>query len=376
MLKVSLIWLFLLFSLFAQSFHSIQPLSSRRLVKIVKAGRSGAGKLQRVLRSTQARNQALSLEVGEHRRSLLHLAPSPVTIDFLLASARKQACEVSIGSKEQGLANSIIRYINIPDAHGLTPLHIATAECRSSVITRLLKEEVQSPQEKNKTIPAANINACDHFGRVPLHYARKKEAVKILLPEGALVDAQDKAGRTPLHVAAHNGDLSVVKELVEQGKASPEIKDQDGRTPLHLASFAGHSEVACYLVSGCGTCNARCDVADGKGLLPFHLAAMSNNVSLLSFLNKKVRDVNEVVDAQGQTPLHSAAAAGALNSVKFLVEQGASIVADRSGKTPLDSASAHGRKEIVSYLADLISKNKIRKPRVYEERSRSFSLFE
>ena len=99
-------------------FVAAQPvyaLSARRLIKIVQAGRSGAGKLHRALRTCEARNKALSLEVGEDKYSLLHLATSPVSVDFLLASVRKQKQEVYIGDKQEGVASGVIKYINIPD---------------------------------------------------------------------------------------------------------------------------------------------------------------------------------------------------------------------------------------------------------------------
>lgn len=365
----------LLLTLFSYS-QTTASLNARRLVKIVQAGRSGAGKLHRALRTSDARNRALSLEIGVNKYSLLHLATSPVSVDFLLASVRKQETEVFIGNKKEGIASGVVKYINIPDAQGRTPLHIAAAQSRHSVITRLLKEEVKSPKDINKTVPAANINACDYLGQVPLHYARKRQAAQILLTEHALVDAQDKKGRTPLHAAAADGCLEVVEELVSRGKARPEIKDQDGRTPLHLAALAGHCKVVCYLSDGCGAHADRCDTCDTKGLSTLHLAAVSNNVDLLSYLSRRIRDVNEVVDSCGQTPLHAAAAAGAMESVKYLVSQGASVLIDRSGRTPLEVASARGHKKIVTYLADLMSKNKIQEPRSYRPRSRAFSLFE
>lgn len=55
-------------------------------------------------------------------------------------------------------------------------------------------------------------------------------------------------GRTPLGEAAKNGDLDLVKYLVDHG-ADPTIVTSDGMRPYSLAIEEGHDEVAAYLKS-------------------------------------------------------------------------------------------------------------------------------
>ena len=69
----------------------------------------------------------------------------------------------------------------------------------------------------------AAINAKNHFGQQPLHYAcvfRHKEVVKILLGEGADVNAKDDNGHTPLRLASfpkRNPAKDIVEMLREKG---------------------------------------------------------------------------------------------------------------------------------------------------------------
>lgn len=62
------------------------------------------------------------------------------------------------------------------------------------------------------------VNSPDNAGYTPLHYAARKgyvEICKILIQNGALIDAQTKSGlATPLHkaaVAGNNHHLNFVK---------------------------------------------------------------------------------------------------------------------------------------------------------------------
>lgn len=58
--------------------------------------------------------------------------------------------------------------------------------------------------------------------------------MKMLLDQGADVDARNKIGRTALHRAASRGDEKAVRLLLKHG-ADVKVKDKKGRTPLDLA---------------------------------------------------------------------------------------------------------------------------------------------
>ena len=61
------------------------------------------------------------------------------------------------------------------------------------------------------------------------------------------INQRDSRGRTALHVAAANGRLPAVKQMIEQG-ADIALVDDYGFTALHWAAQNGHQEVARHLV--------------------------------------------------------------------------------------------------------------------------------
>lgn len=67
--------------------------------------------------------------------------------------------------------------------------------------------------------------------------------VKLLLEEGANINAKAADGTTPLHYAVTECQAEMVKFLLEKG-ANIKLKDQDGDTPLHFAAYFGFYENA------------------------------------------------------------------------------------------------------------------------------------
>ncbi len=75
-----------------------------------------------------------------------------------------------------------------------------------------------------------------------------KDIAKLLLLNGADPNAGTKDLLTPLHVAAHEGDLKMVKRLIKYG-ANVNSRDLEANeTPLFDAARAGHADVVKLLV--------------------------------------------------------------------------------------------------------------------------------
>ncbi|TNK93681.1 hypothetical protein OUY_04865 [Wolbachia endosymbiont of Leptopilina clavipes] len=63
----------------------------------------------------------------------------------------------------------------------------------------------------------ANVNAADHKGATPLHYAacgNRLEEMKLLLKNGANVNAVDNSGFTPLHLSVCEGYTEITQLLL------------------------------------------------------------------------------------------------------------------------------------------------------------------
>ena len=106
----------------------------------------------------------------------------------------------------------------------------------------------------------------------PLHVAvmlQDADLVRLLLNNGAVVDARDAQGRTGLHVASLNGNITIASLLLdkyeEDGKNSIDSPTEAGQTPLYLACWRGHLELAQRLHAS-GSSTMRVD-NEGKTML-------------------------------------------------------------------------------------------------------------
>lgn len=84
-----------------------------------------------------------------------------------------------------------------------------------------------------------DINAADNADKwTILHYALvaltppHTEVVRVLVKNGAHINAAEMRGWTPLHFAARSAPLEVIEMLLEAG-ANPNLERLDGVTPLH-----------------------------------------------------------------------------------------------------------------------------------------------
>jgi len=91
--------------------------------------------------------------------------------------------------------------------------------------------------------------------------------LKILLDQGAEVNAKTKRGRTLLHWTASRNSAMVTKTLIENG-ADAKAKDNRGRTPMHIAADHGNDKVAQVLIEHGAKVNAK----DNDDRTPLDLA--------------------------------------------------------------------------------------------------------
>lgn len=168
----------------------------------------------------------------------------------------------------------------------------------------------------------------------------------------------DSDGMTALDAAVSEGNLEIVKLLVEKGY-DPAADDSFDFTPLHAAACRGHLEIVAFFISK----GVDPDVAGPSGVTPLHgLAAGRMKCSereelemlkaawerhlwgegpderptVADFLIRKGAKVN-AKDIRGMTPLHHAAGAWSQEMAELLIQNGAEVNArDSAGCTPLD----------------------------------------
>lgn len=140
--------------------------------------------------------------------------------------------------------------------------------------------------------------------------------------------------------ASAAGQLSRVKQMIDDNPALIHAWSHDGFTPLHLAVFFGRRDVAELLLAR----NAEVNIASRNPIkvTPLHSAAAGNQFEICEALIAKGADVNARQEG-GFTPLHSAAQNGNLELVDLLLKHGADPHAKTdAGKTARDFASEGG----------------------------------
>lgn len=131
-------------------------------------------------------------------------------------------------------------------------------------------------------------NTTDPKGEPMLNLAikdRSDDVIQLLIANKATdVDLSNKSGETPLMMASIDGNLPLVKTLVQQRKAQI---DHIGWTPLHYACAKGHFEVAQYLIAN----GAIIDSLSPGNTTPLMMAVQSGNEALVKLLLDKGADL-------------------------------------------------------------------------------------
>ncbi len=117
------------------------------------------------------------------------------------------------------------------------------------------------------------------------------DILELLLANGANIHIIDGDNRSLLHIACDNGDISLVKYLVEKG-VSLKSKDKNGWTPLHIACGpADDYELAYYLIQN----GADPYACDANKHTPLHLATQFQAKKVERYL-KLLQDLDSDID--------------------------------------------------------------------------------
>ncbi|KAK9442279.1 Ankyrin repeat-containing domain protein [Metarhizium brunneum] len=214
-----------------------------------------------------------------------------------------------------------------------SPLHLAAARGYVNILQQLLR--VKEPHD----IPEGSHVTNDENGTT----------------EGSFVITAHH-NRTPLQLAAENGHLAAVQELLE-----PKIDDsvRNCSIAFFLAAANGHASILERLLKH----GIRNTVVDEEGNTPLHVAAREGHVGVILMLPDTPQFAVNPENAQGWTPLHLAANFGKLRTVKELLKLGVGIeLVTDNNDTPLLLAAAGGHRltarELIEKAPDAKSRNR------------------
>ncbi|SRR5258708_7624323 len=190
--------------------------------------------------------------------------------------------------------------------------------------------------------------------------------------------------QSDLIAAVHAGDIEKIKSLLHADPSLAASRDERGVSALMHAYYRGRKDIAEVMLNSRsdldifeGVATGRAETVtkilardpaqatnwSGDGFTPLHFAAFFNQPSIARELIGLGADAGAVsMNPMEVTPLHSAAAARAIEIVCLLLEQGAAVNArQHGGWTALHAAADNGDEEMVRILlkhgADPLAQN-------------------
>ncbi|KVH90589.1 ankyrin repeat-containing protein At5g02620-like [Cynara cardunculus var. scolymus] len=251
------------------------------------------------------------------------------------------AMEILSGKDEQELKELLSK----TNQSGETPLYVAAEYSCVDLVKEMIKYYDSE---------AAGIKAKNGFDA--FHIAAKQgdlEVLKVLMEAiSELSMTFDQANTTALHTASEQGHIEVVKFLLDKNCTMATIARSNLKTALHSSARKGHLEVVKALLEKVPEIATR---ADKKGQTALHMAAKGQNVDIINELIAADNGLINMVDKKENTALHIATRKGrkeivlALLSHKEIINKEA---INKSGETALDTAEKFGQSEIATSLRE------------------------
>ncbi|XP_074194718.1 ankyrin-2 isoform X38 [Rhinolophus sinicus] len=163
------------------------------------------------------------------------------------------------------------------------------------------------------------------------------------LKGGVDINTCNQNGLNALHLAAKEGHVGLVQELLGRGSSVDSATKQKGNTALHIASLAGQAEVVRVLVKEGADINAQSQ----NGFTPLYMAAQENHIDVVKYLLENGANQSTATE-DGFTPLAVALQQGHNQAVAILLEN------DTKGKVRLPALHIAARKDDTKSAALLL----------------------
>ena len=162
--------------------------------------------------------------------------------------------------------------------------------------------------------------------------------------KATLANQRNEDGLTPAMLAVKKGDISYLKNLIDDG-ANLGLRTKDGKSVLHFAAQSKEPGIVPFLVEQGLKVNER----DQKNCEPLYYAICAQNKPIVEALIEAGARMNARVE--GKTYLTVAVLTGNLELTELIADQNVSpSLKDHQGKSSLDYARLKGLKEIYQLL--------------------------
>ena len=177
------------------------------------------------------------------------------------------------------------------------------------------------------------VNEVDAMGSTPLILAARNghvSLVKILLGQGATVEAATYGGMRALHFAANALEEPTIIALLEEGKADINAPDGEGQGAIHWAASRGVLGTIVVFVDH----GADINMVSGTKTTPLMRAVANSHGGVVQRL-LKLNAKHDQADVDGNTALHLACRGQSADIVEALLAAGADKGAkNKLNKTP------------------------------------------
>eukprot|EP00854_Cymbomonas_tetramitiformis_P005634 gene5634-6818_t len=266
---------------------------------------------------------------------------------------------ISVGQALIGTSSVELSAMTLEEAN--TPLHIAV-EADQAEMARMLISNMGSHRvvfRPNKACPYPTYFVQIELGNTLLHYAVMNQNLSLTaflakmgapdMLDGQLVAVQNKELHTAVHYAAMSGQADMIEVLLKA--AAPELgverlKGPGGRTALHEAVMLGSFPAIKALLENCTASPPLLEAKDTGSIesikiLLQHGASVHAADESAFVISEGVWVCGDIIGEQdGNTALHDAAASGNVAAVRLLLVAGADIGLRelQAGNTPLHVA--------------------------------------
>ena len=193
-----------------------------------------------------------------------------------------------------------------------------------------------------------------YLDRTPLHIAAEKGYLPIIEylieDQHVTLNKPNMKGYTEMHLACINNNIKVLEFLSHHG-CNIEQLDIEGNTCLLLACREGNIDIVKYLIE---KLSAKVDIHNQNGFNALHFACWNKSVHLVQYLIRHgLKQFINYHELGRNAPIHEAASYSSPAVIQCLLENGANI--DEKGalkQTPLMCATNQKNRSVINFLLE------------------------